>query len=194
MPGGHQGNFRRGLEAPMTAALRAGQRHLIFILLGGLHKAMAIPAKAGIYVTPQPQPPRRSGRQPNQSQTSLKSNESQFKTKRPPPATTQPPHPSFQRNSQPTPPPTFRIPTSRRGPTSPTRLSSESRNPRHPPTATPSKVRTATKPVPKITQIKRITVQDQAPPNRHHTTTPTRLSSETRQPIPHSALPIPNSP
>ena len=42
----------------MTAALRAGQRHLIFILLGGLHKAMAIPAKAGIYVplNPQEQP------------------------------------------------------------------------------------------------------------------------------------------
>ena len=74
------------------------------------------------------------------------------------------------------------------------RLSGESRNLRHPPTATPSKVRTATKPVPKITQIKRITVQDQAPPTSHHTTTPTRLSSETRQPIPHSALPIPNSP
>ena len=52
------------------------------------------------------------------------------------------------------------------------RLSGESRNLRHPPTATPSKVRAATKPVPKITQIKRITVQDQAPLTSHHTTTP----------------------
>ena len=45
------------------------------------------------------------------------------------------------------------------------RLSGESRNLRHPPTATPSKLRAATKPVPKITQIKRITVQEQAPPH-----------------------------
>ena len=52
------------------------------------------------------------------------------------------------------------------------RLSGESRNLRHPPTATPSKVRAATKPVPKITQIKRITVQDQAPPTSHHITPP----------------------
>ena len=135
----------------------------------------------------------------NQSQKSLKSNESQFKTKRPPPATTQPPHPSFQRNPQPTHPP----PQSTRrsvyprvavDATPPTRLSAESRNPRTPQPQPLSKVRAATKPIPKITQIKRIPVQDQAPPTSHHTTTPTRLSSETRQPIPHSALPIPNSP
>ena len=77
--------------------------------------------------------------------------------------------------------------------TPPTRLSGESRNLRHSPTATPSKVRTATKPVPKITQIKRITVQDQAPPTSHHTTTPTRLSAESRNPRPLPTFRIPTS-
>ena len=72
-------------------------------------------------------------------------------------------------------------------------ISGESRNLRHPPTATPSKLRAATKPVPKITQIKRITVQDQAPPTSHHTTTPTRLSSETRNPRPLPTFRIPTS-
>ena len=217
--------------------------------------------------TPQLQPPRRSGRQPNQSQKSPKSNESQFKTKRPPPVTTPPPppvfpakagthapsppsvypiptsrrrrhaphpsfrrkpestsppnrnslegpggnqtspenhsnqtnhssrpsaphqsphnhpHPSFQRNPQPAPPPHLpytQYPRVAVDATPPIRLSGERRNLRHPPTATPSKVRAATKPIPKITQIKRITVQDQAPPTSHHTTPPTRLSGESR--------------
>ena len=100
------------------------------------------PPKAGTPTHPPPQPPRRSGRQPNQSQKSLKSNESQFKTT-------------------------------------------------HPPTATPSKVRTATKPVPKITQIKRITVQDQAPPTSHHTTTPPVFPPKagTHAPYPPSVYP-----
>ncbi len=155
---------------------------------------MVFPAKAGIYVTHQPQPPRSSGRQPNQSQKSPKSNESQFKTKRPPPATTQPPPPVFPAKPgthAPSPPSVY--PRVAVDATPPIRLSGESRNLRHPPTATPSKLRAATKPVPKITQIKRITVQDQAPPTSHHATTPTRLSSETRNPIPHSTLRTPNS-
>ena len=139
---------------------------------------------------PPPQPPRRSGRQPNQSQKSLKSNESQFKTKRPPPVTTPPPPPVFPLKAgthAPSPPSVY--PRVAVDATPPTRLSGESRNLRHPPTAIHSKVRTATKPVPKITQIKRITVQDQAPPTSHHTTTPTRLSSRKPEPTPPTHLP-----
>ena len=136
-------------------------------------RAMSVfPAKAGIYVTLQPQPPRRSGRQPNQSQKSPKSNESQFKTKRPPPVTTPPPPPVFPAKAgthAPSPPSVY--PRVAVDATPPIRLSGESRNLRNPPTATPSKVRAATKPVPKITQIKRITVQDQSahhqPPHNH---------------------------
>ncbi len=88
--------------------------------------------------------------------------------------------------------PTFRIPTSRRrrhAPHPSFRRKPESTSP--PPTATPSKVRTATKPVPKITQIKRITVQDQAPPTSHQTTTPPVFPAKpgTHAPSPPSVYP-----
>ena len=88
---------------------------------------------------------------------------------------------------------TFRMPTSRRRRHAPQPSFQRKPESTSPPTATPSKVRTATKPVPKITQIKRITVQDQALPTSHHTTTPTRLSSETRNPRPLPTFRIPTS-
>ena len=63
---------------------------------------------------PPPQPPRRFGRQPNQSQKSPKSNKSQFKTRRPPPATNNHPTGLSAERRTPRPLPTFRRPTSRR--------------------------------------------------------------------------------
>ena len=111
----------------------------------------------------------------------------------PPPATKQRPHPSFQRNPEPTPPPHFRIPTSRRRRHAPHPSFRRKPESTSPPTATPSKVRTATKPVPKITQIKRITVQDQAPPQQPPRHAPQPSFRRNPEPTPLPTFRIPTS-
>ena len=129
---------------------------------------------------PQPTPPphlpythpRRSGRQPNESQKSPKSNESQFKTKRPPPV-----FPAKPR--APTAPSV--CPRVAVDATPPNRLSSESRNLRHPQPQPLRRSGRQPNQSSKITQIKRITVQDQAPPPA---TTPPPHPSFRRKPEP----------
>ena len=143
---------------------------------------------------PPPQPPRRSGRQPNQSQQSLKSNESQFKTKRPPPATTQPPPPVFPAKPgthAPSPPSVYpRVavdatplhPSFRRKPES---TSPPNRNPLEGPGGNQTSPKNHSN---QTNHSSRPSAPHQSPHNH-----PTRLSSETRNPRPLPTFRIPTS-